>query len=191
MTQIFLGLSSQAVAPGGPGIESEPVTSAAKESYPIATLAVEGGGRIGVAPLPGLRGDLAGDLAVIAAWGPALVLSMTETEEMILGGCQDLDQRLAGLGIAWAHLPIRDFGGLSAVQQARWPALSARLQGHLDQREGVLLHCRGGKGRSGMIALRLLVERGEVPKAALARLRRERPGAVETAEQSAWGSGED
>jgi hypothetical protein len=37
-----------------------------------------------------------------------------------------------------------------------------------------------------MIALRLMVERGEPAEAALARLRAARPGAVETAEQLAW-----
>ena len=61
--------------------------------------------------------------------------------------------------------------------------------GHLARGEGLLLHCRGGQGRSGMIALRLLVERGEAPDAGLTRLRQARPGAVETAAQLAWASG--
>ena len=37
-----------------------------------------------------------------------------------------------------------------------------------------------------MIALRLLVERGADPEAALKRLRAVRPGAVETDDQFAW-----
>ena len=40
--------------------------------------------------------------------------------------------------------------------------------------------------RSGMIALRLMVERGADPDEALKRLRAVRPGAVETDEQRLW-----
>ena len=50
----------------------------------------------------------------------------------------------------------------------------------------VLFHCLGGCGRSGMAVLRLLVEMGEAPEAALERLRRVRPCAVETGDQCDW-----
>jgi len=50
----------------------------------------------------------------------------------------------------------------------------------------VLVHCKGGCGRSGMAALRLMVEAGEDPHLAFARLRDVRPCAVETEAQLAW-----
>lgn len=50
----------------------------------------------------------------------------------------------------------------------------------------VLAHCRGGCGRSGMAVLRLMVELGEAPDVALARLRDARPCAVETQAQLDW-----
>jgi ADP-ribosyl-[dinitrogen reductase] hydrolase len=49
----------------------------------------------------------------------------------------------------------------------------------------VLLHCRGGLGRSGTIAARLLVELGENPRVAIDRVRRARHGAIETPAQEA------
>ncbi|MBR9844091.1 MAG: protein phosphatase, partial [Rhodobacteraceae bacterium] len=48
------------------------------------------------------------------------------------------------------------------------------------------VHCFGGCGRSGMAIMRLLVEMGEEPEAALARLRAVRPCAVETEAQRLW-----
>jgi len=159
-----------------------------RAALPIATLDLESGGRIGVCPLPGRDGDLDADLETVRRWGPAIVVSMTERDEMQVCGAGRLDEALAGLGAAWAHLPIRDYGGPEGASNEAWPALSARLHACLDRGDGVLLHCRGGRGRSGMIALRLLVERGAAPEAALARLRRERPGAVETDGQFAWAS---
>ncbi len=166
-------------------IEHEPMNDRA---LIIATLALDTGGRVGICRLPGLFGDLASDLAQIKQWRPSVVLSMTEQAEMDRCGSGNLCSLLKRDGIDWAHLPIRDFGGLDGEGAARWPDLAARLHAKLGRGDGVLLHCRGGKGRSGMIALRLLVERGDQPDVALQRLRRERPGAVETKEQLAWAS---
>lgn len=151
-----------------------------REPFAIATLPVAGGGRIGVCRLPWLPEDL----AAILAWRPAAIVSMTELSEM--GPCMGLQQAAEAAGVDWLHLPIRDFSGPDGAARDAWPEMARRLHGILDGGGAVLLHCRGGKGRSGMVALRLMVERGEPGEAALARLRRARPGAVETAEQRAW-----
>lgn len=143
-------------------------------------------GRIGICPLPGRGGNFDGDLAAIAAWRPAIVVSMTGLEEMTRFGAAGLGQALARQGIAHAHFPVADFGTPEATQ-APWPELAARLHAALDSGGKVLLHCMAGKGRSGMIALRLMTERGHAPEVALAAIRAARPGAVETAEQERWG----
>ena len=97
--------------------------------------------------------------------------------------CGALGARLAEAGIAWRHWPIRDFG---VPAGSDWPRLAAALHSVLDGGGAVLLHCRGGRGRSGMVALRLLVERRAEPRAELARLRAVRSGAVETRAQLRW-----
>lgn len=143
--------------------------------------------RLGICRLPGRSGDLAGDMALIAAWTPDIVVSMTETTEMQEKGAAHLVAALATAGIAHTHFPIRDFGAPENTD-ARWPALSRRLHIILDQGGRVLVHCLGGRGRSGMIALRLMTERGIPAHKALATLREARPGAVETDAQEAWGA---
>ena len=76
-------------------------------------------------------------------------------------------------------------GGISlspilAVRADKAPKIGrhsqAELNGILDRGGSVLTHCYGGHGRSGMVTLRLMVERGEEPETALARIRTERPG---------------
>ncbi|HVA32773.1 MAG TPA: protein-tyrosine phosphatase family protein, partial [Candidatus Baltobacteraceae bacterium] len=52
--------------------------------------------------------------------------------------------------------------------------------------ERVLVHCRGGLGRAGTVAARLLVELGMDPAEAIAAVRRARPNAIETAAQAAY-----
>ena len=143
-------------------------------------------GRIGICRLPGAGGGLEPDLGAIGKWQPAIVVSMTEAAEMAMLGAGDLPERLEGIGAIWRHFPVVDFG--TPAPDASWAALSAELHKSLESGQNVLLHCRGGLGRSGMVALRLMVERGEAVEQALTRLRAARPGAVETKAQLAWAS---
>ena len=52
--------------------------------------------------------------------------------------------------------------------------------------QGIVVHCRGGLGRTGLIAAQLLIELGEMPSKALERVRAARPGAVETRQQEKY-----
>jgi ADP-ribosyl-[dinitrogen reductase] hydrolase len=74
----------------------------------------------------------------------------------------------------------------SAEFEAKWPAHSESLRTLLDKGQNVLVHCRGGLGRAGMVSARLLVESGVEPGVAIARVRAARPGAIETPEQEVW-----
>jgi protein-tyrosine phosphatase len=60
------------------------------------------------------------------------------------------------------------------------------MHDHLNNNRSILVHCYAGVGRSGMIALRLLVERGANPEDALTQIRKVRPGAVERPAQYEW-----
>jgi protein-tyrosine phosphatase len=138
--------------------------------------------------LPGGGGGAAykDDLAHMKDWQPALVLSMTAKAEMLAGGAGSLGADLQDLGTRWIHLPVPDFGVPDAATAADWSRASKAALAALRGRGRVLIHCRGGCGRSGMAALRLMVEAGEAPDAALARLRAVRPCAVETSAQMRW-----
>jgi len=153
-------------------------------AFSIAQIDMIGGGRLGISPLPGRDGAALADLAAIARWGADIVVSMTTMAEMACLGAEDLAGDLALMDVAHAHFPIADFN--APPPDAPWAALSARLHATLDRGGAVLLHCMAGRGRSGMVALRLMVERNEAPDSALAKLRAVRPGAVETRGQMAW-----
>ena len=89
-------------------------------------------------------------------------------------------------GMEWLHLPIPDVSTPGPEFEAKWPAISKHLRSHLDAGENILIHCRGGVGRSGMVAARLLGEFGVDAETAIARVRSARPGAIETWEQEQW-----
>jgi protein-tyrosine phosphatase len=156
--------------------------------FAIATLELDGGGRIGLCPLPGASGNLDTDVEAVAAWKAEIVVSLTERAEMEAAGAGDLGTRLQAAGVLWRHLPIADYGVPQGETAAQWLDLGPRLHACLDGKGAILLHCLGGRGRSGMVALRLTVERGEDPDAGLMRLRAVRTGAVETDAQRVWAS---
>jgi protein-tyrosine phosphatase len=155
------------------------------ELFAIHAVTMPGGGAIGLCRMPGRGSDIAADVAVIAAWSPRYVVTLTEATELAAQGAGALGDMLAAHGIAHHAFPIVDYGAPEAGHGS-WLQLAQALHAALDAGNSVLLHCMGGCGRSGMIALRLMVERGEAVETALQRLRAVRPCAVETAGQLAW-----
>ena len=62
-------------------------------------------------------------------------------------------------------------------------SLVEAMVGHLSKGETVVVHCRGGLGRSGTIAACVLVARGRSSDEAIRMVRSARPGAVEVKDQ--------
>ena len=145
-----------------------------------------GGGTLAICQMPGSGGAYGDDLDLIHEWRPGLVISLTTEAEMLEAGARHLGADIQCIASRWAHLPIPDMGVPAPEVEARWPAVSLSARQALAGGGRVLIHCRGGCGRSGMAALRLMVECGEPAGPALAHLRAVRPCAVETDAQLAW-----
>lgn len=156
------------------------------QSFSIANIEMENGACLGICPLPGRAGALETDLRAITEWAPDLVVSLTEQSEMHAAGAGDLGKLLADRKVSWEHMPIVDFGTPEIGDRTRWGALGERIGSIIDDAGRILVHCKGGRGRSGMVLMRVMIERGVDPEEALQRLRAARPGAVETDEQFAW-----
>ena len=102
-----------------------------------------------------------------------------------MNGLSDDIAALASLAPDWRQAPIADYSVPDQAFEARWPTLAATMHRLLIAGERVLIHCRGGRGRSGLVAARLLIDRGQNAPVALATVRLAQPGAVETADQEA------
>jgi protein-tyrosine phosphatase len=152
-------------------------------------------GRIGITFCPGKHDlfahtgawqrDLAVDLDVIASWGAKLVLTLVEFQELRELKVPDLGQEVRNRGIQWYHMPIADYSVPSAAFEQQWLTRGRDIRNMLRKGEDVLIHCKGGLGRAGMIAARLLVELGMDSEAAIRMVRRARKGAIETSAQLA------
>lgn len=127
--------------------------------------------------------DLSQDLEVIVDMPAVALVSLIETHEFDLLGVTDLPGATRAAGLHWYHLPIKDVSIPTPEFEEVWCRVNADLHATLRQGENIVIHCRGGLGRTGLVACRLLVEQGMAPREALKLVREARPGAVETREQ--------
>ncbi|KQY95043.1 MULTISPECIES: ADP-ribosylglycohydrolase family protein [unclassified Brevundimonas] len=153
------------------------------------------GGVIGLTLCPGKKGgsvfgapwdrDLSADIGVIRGWAATTVLTLIEDHEFDLLDVRDLPAAVRETGMTWLHAPIRDVDVPDETFERRWTVVGHKVRAELRRGNRVLIHCRGGRGRAGMIAARLLVEFGESPAEAIQSVRQARSDTIETAAQEA------
>jgi ADP-ribosyl-[dinitrogen reductase] hydrolase len=165
-------------------------------SHPLQIAVVTAGpevGRIGITFCPGkydphaMTGgwhrDLNRDLDTIRDWGAAAVVTLLEPAELSLLKVERLGEEVLRRNMSWFHLPIADVSTPDERFEQEWDVAGEELRSILRSGSNVLVHCRGGLGRAGTIAARLLVELGMDPATAIASVRAVRPGAIETSDQ--------
>jgi len=161
------------------------------QTHPLNIDVVQvGAGEIGMTFCPGKKQrsgmsgawhrDLDTDLDVIRSGGASALVSLIEDQEFSMLGVEDLGEKAEELGIEWFHLPITDVSIPCERFEHAWAYAGHRLRTLLEGGEKVVLHCKGGLGRTGLVAGRLMVELGFDPDSAIGLIRTARPGAIET-----------
>jgi len=130
--------------------------------------------------------DLDIDLQAIKKWGATTVVTLIEDHEFSMLHVETLGHAVGALGMEWIHLPIVDVSIPDRRFETGWVTEGPMLQARLDAGERILIHCRGGIGRAGLVAGRMLVERGIQPHIAIERVRHVRPNAIETPQQEKY-----
>ncbi len=169
-------------------------TSKTSTSHPlrIDCVAVPGvGGRIGLTFCPGKKQSdaqsgvwdrsLDDDLKVIKAFDAvALVTLMPDTElQSLRVPPHQIRDKASELSIEWYQLPIPDAGVPDQSFEDLWADAGLRLRALLKVGHNIVIHCKGGLGRTGTVAARLLVEFGVDPRKAIQSVRKARAGAIE------------
>jgi atypical dual specificity phosphatase len=84
-------------------------------------------------------------------------------------------------GLLVFHEPLEDMEAPTQEQLDR--AVSAMMRA-MGQNKGVAVHCGAGLGRTGVVLAAYFVAKGATAQNAVARIRRLRPGSIETDEQA-------
>jgi ADP-ribosyl-[dinitrogen reductase] hydrolase len=165
-------------------------------SHPLQIAAIQplpDSGRIGITFCPGKKQssamtgawdrDLGIDLDALRSWGAAAVITLLEAHEFESLGVDDLGQEVIGRHMDWLHLPIQDVSVPGRDFEQAWKEQGEGVRARLRNGFNVVVHCKGGLGRAGTVAARLLVELGWEPSKAISAVRQVRPGAIETGGQ--------
>jgi ADP-ribosyl-[dinitrogen reductase] hydrolase len=125
------------------------------------------------------RRDLDTDLDAIASWGAGTVVTLVEGEELEFLQVTGMGAGVRARGMRWIHFPMVDTEPPHGTFDDRWRAVGAEIVTELKRGGNVVLHCRGGLGRTGTIAVLLLMEFGHPVNEAIELVRSAREGAIE------------
>ncbi|HKI31690.1 MAG TPA: dual specificity protein phosphatase 23 [Gemmataceae bacterium] len=119
------------------------------------------------------RPSNADDLAWLRKQGIELLISLTE----------DRPRRdwVNDAGLLLMHVPVEDMDAPTQEQLERCVTAIERANGH---GMGVAVHCGAGLGRTGVVLAAYFVAKGTSAQNAIGKVRRLRPGSVETDEQA-------
>jgi len=157
-------------------------------SHPYDILNIPGGsGRLIFTPCPGSQEtSLAAALDTLQAAGAEALITLMPTRELERNRATELPALCAARDLLWFHLPVADEQVPLDDFDAAWSQARERIIGLLDAGRSVAIHCKGGSGRTGLIAARLLIERGLPRSEAVALVQTLRPKAIQHPAHVAW-----
>ena len=108
------------------------------------------------------------------------------SDELTINKVDMIGEAIIDRGLEWIHLPIKDMNGPDISFDNSWIKVIQNIVDRIRQGEHILVHCKGGLGRSGTIAALLLIELGIPNHKAIIQVRQARPGAIDIADQEKY-----
>lgn len=130
--------------------------------------------------------DLDMDLQAIQVWGAQALVNLMEEHEYELLRVPDYAAKVRSYPMEYFHLPIVDVHPPDGRFVELWKSAGPKLRQILSDGGKILIHCRGGIGRTGTVAAQLLVELGMPHEKAIKAVRDARRGTIETMDQERY-----
>mgnify|MGYP000001583388 FL=1 len=132
--------------------------------HPFDILNLDNGARLIFTPCPGTKeASLQASLKTLQAAGADAVVTMMPDAELSEFKADSLPAECAALGLAWFQLPVEDDCAPEAPFAAAFANHKTALLARLAAGQTLAIHCRGGSGRTGLMAAILLLESGYAP----------------------------
>ena len=151
-------------------------------SHPFDKLPLGTGGALIFTPCPGTKdASLSDSLAQLKAAGAEAVITLMPHDEMVRNGVATLPDACSSTQLQWFHFPIEDDTSPGEEFRQAWEADKGRVFEILDRSGTVAIHCKGGSGRTGLMAAITLCERGMHHDQILDQVKSLRPNALKLA----------
>lgn len=131
-------------------------------------------------PCPGTQAsDLAESLKTLKQAGAVALVTLMSDTELQENGVGELGVAARQYGLEWYQLPIEDDQAPDQTFEARLGEIRHQLDDLLASNKALAIHCKGGSGRTGLFAARLLIESGMPRREAIAWVQEFRPRAIQ------------
>jgi len=142
-------------------------------------------GFLAIMAQPRLSAGLPDSISTLADSGIGCIVSLLEAAESSMLALDGESKVVTDNGMKYISFPITDYGVPASADE--FSILIADIFRQLEQGINVLLHCRGGVGRSGLTAAGVLLQAGLDPEHAFNCISAKRGSRVpETAQQRDW-----
>ena len=156
-------------------------------SHPFDELVLEGSAALIFTPCPGTKTEALKDsLLTLKQAGASAILTLMPAEEMEQNQVTDLPTFCNELELAWFHCPIEDDHAPLADFAAAWQQHGSHIHQLLKDGKKVAIHCKGGSGRTGLVAAPIMLERGIDKERVKQRIQALRPYALTLAPHQAY-----
>ncbi|HBP6526513.1 TPA: protein phosphatase [Pseudomonas aeruginosa] len=157
-------------------------------SHPYDLLSIPGiPGKLIFTPCPGTKDTSLEDaLAALKQAGAAAVITLMPQSELTANGAEQIAQHCQTLGLGWYHLPVADEQVPLEEFGLGWKTSRQAIIYQLRAGQSLAMHCKGGSGRTGLIAARILIEAGIPRTAAIALVQALRPKAIQHPAHINW-----
>ncbi|MCG6200071.1 cyclin-dependent kinase inhibitor 3 family protein [Psychromonas antarctica] len=131
--------------------------------HPIFPIPIaDSAAKIILTPCPGTKGAaLIASLEQLKAAGAEAVLTLMTHSELEKNSLSGIGEAVIAQGMSWFHLPIVDDHIPEAEFLRAWKNAGPAVQCLLTQGKSIAIHCKGGSGRTGLLAAQILLQRGE------------------------------
>ena len=157
-------------------------------NHPYDRLSIPGiQGKLIFTPCPGTKdSSLVDSLATLKQAGASAVISLMPASELASNGAEDIGKQCQAQDMAWFHLPVADEQVPLEDFGQGWKASKQSILERLNAGQDIAIHCKGGSGRTGLIAARIMIEAG-IPRAdAIALVQALRPKAIQHPAHLNW-----
>ena len=138
-------------------------------------------------PCPGTRDTtLEEALQALQQAGASGVITLMPHGELAANGAEQIARQCQALDLAWYHLPVADEQVPQEDFVRSWKASRQAIVDQLRGGHSLAIHCKGGSGRTGLIAARILIEAGIARSEAIALVQALRPKAIQHPAHVNW-----
>ncbi|GIU05201.1 MULTISPECIES: protein phosphatase [unclassified Shewanella] len=130
-------------------------------SHPYDLLTLDNGASLIFTPCPGTKdAGLAGSVSTLKQAGAVAVISTVTPEEMIKLDVANLGDEIQAQELTWFTLPIEDDCAPAEDFDAAFTKTKQQIMSLIDDKCTLAIHCRGGSGRTGLVAAIIMLEQG-------------------------------